>query len=65
MPSQRNPVSWRELRRGQNVKFYTANGWKKGTVSETYDNSCSITWSQGSTNKTTRVYDTRNVRYEH
>lgn len=58
-------MSWRELRVGQNVKFYTAQGWKKGTVSSTYDNSCSITWAQASTTKVTRVYDVRNVRYEH
>lgn len=65
MPSHRNPVSWRELRVGQSVKFYASAGWKKGTVSSTYDNSCSITWSQGSVTKVTRVYDTRNIRYEH
>lgn len=55
-------MSWGSLRKGQPVRFYTCDGWKKGVVGTVYLNSCSILWSSGSTHKTTRVYDTRNVK---
>ena len=55
-------MSWGSLRKGQPVRFYTCDGWKKGVVGTVYLNSCSILWTSGSTHKTTRVYDTRNVK---
>lgn len=55
-------MKWTELKKGQAVKFYAAAGWKNGTVSTVYTDSCSVTWYVGSTQKTTRIYDTRNIR---
>lgn len=55
-------MNWGALRKGQAVKFYTADGWKKGTIATVYDNSCSVLWNVGSNNKTTRVYDIRNIK---
>ena len=55
-------MNWGQFRKGQEVKFYTAAGWKKGHVTAVYDNSCSVTWSAGSTNKTTRIYDDRHIK---
>lgn len=55
-------MSWSAFKKGQAVTFYCAAGWKKGTVSTVYDNSCSVIWHQGSTEKTTRIYDHRNIR---
>jgi hypothetical protein len=55
-------VNWGQFRKGQEVEFYTAAGWKKGHVTAVYDNSCSVTWSAGSTNKTTRIYDDRHIK---
>ena len=55
-------MNWGSLRKGQAVKFYTADGWKKGTIANVYENSCSVLWSVGSTNKTTRVHDIRNIK---
>lgn len=55
-------MSWSRLKRGKEVEFYTASGWKKGVVADVYENSCTVLWNQGSTRKVTRVYDERNVR---
>ena len=55
-------LSWKQLRAGQAVTFYTADGWKKGSITNINDHSCSITWTLGSTTKTTNCYDTRNIR---
>jgi hypothetical protein len=55
-------VSWAAFHKGQPVQFYTADGWKKGVISTVYDNSCSVLWSVGSTQKTTRIYDCRNIK---
>lgn len=57
-------MRWGQFRRGQKVRFYTADGWKKGVVAHVYDNSATVSWSVGSINKTTRVYDTRNIKPE-
>jgi hypothetical protein len=55
-------LNWKQLRIGQAVTFYTADGWKKGSVTGLSDHHCSINWSSGSTIKTTNCYDTRNIR---
>jgi hypothetical protein len=55
-------MNWSVFKRGQAVKFYTADGWKKGTVTHVNPNSCSVLWYVGSTQKTTTVYDTRNIK---
>ena len=55
-------MNWGVFRKGQPVRFYTCDGWKKGVIGIVYPNSCSVLWTSGSTNKTTRVYDTRNVK---
>lgn len=55
-------MSWDQLSKGQAIYFYTANGWKKGTIISVNPQSCSILWSIGSTEKTTTVFDLRNVR---
>ena len=54
--------SWKQLKKGQAVHFYTVDGWKKGHLSYVNTNSVSVLWSQGSTQKVTNVYDTRNIR---
>lgn len=54
--------SWRALRKGQAVSFYTGDGWKKGHVSTIYPNSVSVVWNRGAKDTTTRIYDIRNVR---
>lgn len=55
-------LKWSDLKVGQAIRFYTSAGWKRGHISHVYDNSCSITWSQGANTKTIRVHDLRNVR---
>jgi hypothetical protein len=55
-------LTWTQLRKGQTVVFYTADGWKRASVASVTDHSCSVTWTIGSTTKTTNVYDTRNLR---
>jgi hypothetical protein len=63
MAGTRQPLlSWNQLSRGQAVTFYTADGWKKGTVTGINSNSVSILSFIGSKPKTTTVYDLRNVR---
>ena len=57
-------MNWGSLRKGMTVRFYTASGWKKGTIAAVYDNSCSVLWYVGSTEKITRVYDTRNIKFQ-
>lgn len=54
--------NWGALRKGQAVRFYTGDGWKKGSVSSTYQNSVAVAWSRGANPATTRVYDLRNIR---
>ncbi len=54
-------MNWSRFKKGQRVKFYTAAGWREGTVATVYDNSCSVLWHVGSAPKITRVYDTRNI----
>lgn len=56
-------ASFRQLRPGNHVHFYSADGWKKGHISQVHDASASIRWSQGSNEKITNVYDTRNIRF--
>jgi hypothetical protein len=58
----RDVLSWKQLKAGQPVHFYCADGWKKGTIARVFPNNCSVLWTQQSTPKTTNVYDTRNVR---
>jgi hypothetical protein len=60
--TRNGPVSWDQLSKGQAIYFYTADGWKKGTIISVNPQSCSILWSIGSTEKTTTVFDLRNVR---
>ena len=55
-------TNWGALRKGQSVRFYTADGWKKGHVASTYLNSASVVWAQGASTKLTRVYDLRNIQ---
>ena len=55
-------LSWNDLQKGQEIRFYASSGWKRGQVSHLYDNSCSIIWSQGANVKTIRIYDLRNLR---
>lgn len=56
--------SWKQLRRGQAVHFYTADGWKKGHISYVNTNSVTVLWDQGSTQRNTNVYDLRNIRIQ-
>lgn len=55
-------MSWNSLVKGQAVKAYIQGGWKGGVIAAVYENSCSVLWATGSTNKITRVYDIRNIR---
>lgn len=55
-------MKWSQFHQGQAVTFYTADGWKKGTVLTVNQNSCSVRWSVGSKLKTTTIYDARNIR---
>lgn len=55
-------MNWSSFKKGQAVTFYTADGWKKGTVTGINSNSVSILSFIGSKPKTTTVYDLRNVR---
>lgn len=57
-------MNWGSLRKGMTVRFYTASGWKKGTIAAVYENSCSVLWYVGSTEKITRVYDTRSIKFQ-
>lgn len=55
-------LSWKQLSRGQAVTFYTADGWKKGTVTSVNHNSVSVLSFIGSKPKTITIHDTRNLR---
>ena len=55
-------MSWGQLVKGQAVKAYIQGGWKSCVIAAVYDNSCSVLWGTGSTNKITRIYDDRNIR---
>ena len=55
-------MSWDQLVKGQAVKAYIQGGWKSCVIAAVYDNSCSVLWGTGSTNKITRIYDDRNIR---
>lgn len=55
-------LNWKQLSKGQAITFYTADGWKKGTVTSINTNSVSVLSFIGSKPKTTTVYDLRNVR---
>lgn len=55
-------ISWRQLSKDQPVHFYTADGWRKGHVSDINTNSATVLWDQGSTQRNTNVYDLRNIR---
>jgi hypothetical protein len=55
-------MSWSALVKGQAVKFYSGSGWKSGVIATVYDNSCSVLWTAGSTQKITRIYDFRNIK---
>ena len=60
----RDVLSWKQLRSGQPVHFYCADGWKKGTVARIFPTSCSVLWTKNSTLTTTQIYDPRNVRMQ-
>lgn len=55
-------MTWESLARGQPVKAYLSGGWKKGTITNIYANSCTVEWSVGGNTKTTRIYDLRNIK---
>jgi hypothetical protein len=57
-------MSWGSLVKGQAVKIYVNGGWKSGVIATVYDNSCSVLWTVGSTQKITRIYDVRNVKVQ-
>ena len=50
------------FKRLQAVTFYTANGWKKGTVRDISANSITVTWKQHADTRITRVYDDRHIK---
>ena len=56
-------ASFAQLRPGQHVHFYSADGWKKGHIWKTHDSYSAIKWAVGSNEKITNVYDTRNIRF--
>lgn len=55
-------MSWDQYRKGQTVSFRVNGGWKKGIVSEAYADSASVTYQIGSTDRTARIYDLRNIK---
>lgn len=57
-------MKWSDLAKGQAVKFYGAGGWKSGVVATVYENSCSVLWTTGSTQKITRIYDVRSIKIQ-
>lgn len=54
-------LSWKQLRPGHAVTFYTGTGWKKGTVIAIHDSHCTILHENGTDTRSTNVYDKRNV----
>ena len=55
-------MTFHQFIHGQEVQFYTAGGWKNGTIHSTSPESCVVAWSSGSAHKLTRIYDERNLR---
>jgi formyltetrahydrofolate synthetase len=60
--ARRTVLNWASFHKGQRVRFYTGDGWKKGVVGKVDLSSCTIRWTANSNDKLTRVYDTRNVQ---
>ena len=56
-------LTWADLTKGQQVHFYSGDGWKKAHVSHPSQISCSVVWQQGAKTRTTRVYDLRNIQH--
>lgn len=46
----------------QAVSFYTANGWRKGTIRDISSNSITVIWKQNADTRIARVYDVRNIK---
>jgi len=57
-------LSFNQLSRHQPVRFYSGDGWKKGTITRIEQNSCSVLSFAGSKPKTITIFDVRNLRTE-
>jgi hypothetical protein len=53
-------LSWAQVVAGSEVRAYTGGVWKRGVVTQVYENSCLITFKDVPT--PIRVYSTRSIR---